>query len=241
MKSDSGSCKLLAIGAHPDDLEFGMGGILLKEYAQGCEITLAITSRGESGSSGTSAQRELEARSAAGQLGAAERLNFLDFGGDGQQVASPDNALQIARIIRDVRPSMVFAPISLPNQHPDHIAVGTATRNACRQARYGGLGPLKDLAPHAVDSLWFYSLSTTTDASLSSAVLIDVSDVVESWKALMACHQSQVSNLDYLDLQLSRARHLGLTAGCDYASPLWPNDPPVLQHIHGLTQTARGF
>lgn len=241
MTSVSSSSKLLAIGAHPDDLEFGMGGILLKEHAQGRELTLVITSKGESGSKGTPGQREQEARAAAGQLGAAERLNFLDSGGDGQQVASPDNALAIARIVRDVRPTMVFAPIPLPNQHPDHIAVGTATRNACRQARYGGLDPLKDLPKHAVDSLWFYSLSTTTDASLSTAVLVDISDVVDSWRTLMACHESQVSSLNYLDLQLSRARNLGLMAGCDYAMALWPNDPPVLQHIHSLSRTARGF
>lgn len=233
--------RILAVGAHPDDVEFGMGGVLLKERDAGAQLSLVITSRGEAGSSGTAEARVDEARAAARQLGADERLTFLDFGGDGQQAATPEHALAIARIIREVQPTMVFAPAPSPNQHPDHVAVGVATRDACRLARYGGLAPLRALPPHAPGSLWFYSLSTSTDVSLASAVLVDVSAVVEPWKALMACHQTQVSSRNYLDLQLARARQLGLMAGCDYAIALWPGDPPVLQHIHTLARTARGF
>jgi len=233
--------KLLAIGAHPDDIEFGLGGVLLKELAAGSEISLIITSKGEAGSSGTPDVREVEALTAARLLGAGDRLTFLDFGGDGQQVASPENAIAIARLIREVRPSLVFAPYPFPNQHPDHFAVGTATRNACRLARFGGLAPLKTRSKHAIDSLWFYSLTMSSDAVISSAVLIDISEVVDSWKALMACHHTQVSSRNYIDLQVTRASQLGHMAGCEYAMALWPNDPPVLQHINTLTRAARGF
>ena len=241
MKTTSDVPSLLAIGAHPDDLEFGMGGVLLNEKAAGSVISLVITSKGESGSHGSPEQRVAEARNAVALLGADQRMTFLDFGGDGQQVASPQNALALARIIRGVKPAMVFAPVPLPNQHPDHVAVGTAARDACRLARYGGLEPLKDVPTHTVGSLWFYSLSLTSDAALSTAVLVDVSDVIEPWKMLMACHHSQVSNRDYIDLQVTRARQLGHMAGCGYAIALWPNDPPVLSHIHSLARCARGF
>ncbi|HMP89473.1 MAG TPA: PIG-L family deacetylase [Kiritimatiellia bacterium] len=233
--------QLLAIGAHPDDIEFGMGGVLLKERDAGAELSLVITSKGESGTSGTPALREAEARAAASMLGAADRMTFLDFGGDGQQEATPGNALALARIIRDIRPSMVFAPVPLPNQHPDHVAVGTIARNACRLARFGGLAPLKPLPLHKIDSLWFYSLSSSSDAAISSAVLVDISNVMEEWKTLMACHHTQVTSRDYLDLQISRARQLGLMAGCEYASALWPGDPPVVEHISDFNRTARGF
>lgn len=241
MKKESSLNKLLAVGAHPDDIEFGLGGVLLKEWSAGAEISLVVTSRGESGSSGTPDVREAEARAAATLLGAAGRLTFLDFGGDGQQVASPENAMALARIIREFKPSMVFAPAPVSNQHPDHVAVGVATRNACRLARFGGLAPLKSWLPHAIGSLWFYSLSASSDASRTSAILVDISSVVDSWKELMACHESQVTSRDYVDLQIARARQLGLSAGCEYAMALWPNDPPVLQHIDVLARTARGF
>ncbi len=51
-----------AVGAHPDDLEFGCGGVLLAEAARGSEISLCICSRGEAGSNGTPDEREAEAR-----------------------------------------------------------------------------------------------------------------------------------------------------------------------------------
>ena len=241
MKTIISGTNLLAIGAHPDDIEFGMGGVLLKEVSEGAQLSIVITSKGEAGSSGTPNQREAEARSAAATLKATERLTFLDFGGDGQQVASAQNTIALARIIRETKPSMVFAPIPLPNQHPDHLVVGEVARNACRLARFGGLSPLKALPVHAVDSLWFYSLTASSDASLSSAVLVDISIVVELWKELMECHRTQISSRNYLDLQLARARQLGLMAGCPYAMALWPNDPPVLQRIGLLNRTARGF
>lgn len=241
MKTHSSPLRILAIGAHPDDLEFGMGGVLLNEQARGGELSLVITSKGEAASHGTSAEREVEALAAAAQLGARDRLTFLDFGGDGQQTASPENALALARVIRRVQPAIVFAPTPCGNQHPDHAAVGAAARDACRLARYAGLDGMRDLAAHAVGSLWFYAVTPTAGGDFSGAVLIDVSEVVETWKTLMACHQTQVSKRHYVELQLARARQLGLLAGCDYATALWPNDPPVLDQMQPVARAARAF
>jgi N-acetylglucosamine malate deacetylase 1 len=232
---------ILAVGAHPDDIEFGVGGVLLKEYTAGAQIFIVITSKGESGSSGTPELREAEARTAAAKLGAAECIHFLDFGGDGQQSATPQNAIQLARIIRQVRPSIVLAPTLDANQHPDHTAVASATRDACRLARYGSLEPLKAFPSHSIDSLWLYAITPTTQTNLNTAILVDISTVVEDWKTLMACHGSQTSNRNYIDLQINRAKQLGYMAGCDSATALWPNDPPVIQHISNLTRSARAF
>ncbi len=70
--------RILAVGAHPDDIEFGCGGILLGAAARGSEIALCLCSRGEAGSNGTPDEREAEARHAAGFLGAT--ITFLEFG-----------------------------------------------------------------------------------------------------------------------------------------------------------------
>ena len=241
MSTSTSTLKLLAIGAHPDDLEFGMGAVLLKEFAQGTEIAVVITSKGEAGSAGTPVIREAESRAAAAMLGASERLTFLDFGGDGLQTASPENTVQLARIIREFRPDIICAPSLTTNQHPDHCAVGNAARNACRLARYGGLQALAGLTPHKVSSLWFYSITAHEESPLSAATLIDVSDVVDEWQQLMACHVSQVSQRSYIDLQLTRAQQLGAMAGCGHAIALWPNDPPVIQTLSQLQRTARAF
>jgi LmbE family N-acetylglucosaminyl deacetylase len=241
MKKQADALKILAIGAHPDDLEFGMGAVLLKEVAHGSELSIVITSRGEAGSSGTPEIREAESHAAAKMLGAADRLTFLDFGGDGLQTPSPENSVQLARLIREYRPDIVCAPSLSTNQHPDHSAVGTATRNACRLARYGGMAALEGIAPHAVASLWFYSITAHEDRPLAAATLVDVSEVVDAWKALMACHHSQVSQRNYIELQLARAQQLGAMARCAYAVALWPNDPPVVQTLGQLKHTARAF
>src|SRR5215210_4059737 len=109
--------RILAIGAHPDDIEFGCGGVLLAEAARGNKIHLYVCSRGESASNGTPADREAEARSAAALIGAT--LKFLDLGGDSHIEASVENTLKIARGIRAVRPEVLLAPTPLSNQHPD--------------------------------------------------------------------------------------------------------------------------
>ena len=84
--SDS-KLRILAVGAHPDDLEFGCGGVLLAEAARGSEISLCICSRGEAGSNGTPNEREAEARSAAQILGA--KIDFLELGGDATLRSAP--------------------------------------------------------------------------------------------------------------------------------------------------------
>ena len=70
-------------------------------------------------------------------------------------------------------------------------------------------------------------------------VLVDVTAAVDRWKALMACHESQTGNLDYVDLQLSRARMLGVQAGVGYAMRFYSEGPLLWDSIDGLS-AARG-
>ncbi len=233
--------RILAVGAHPDDIEFGVGGILLQEHAAGAEIFLAVTSNGESGSYGTPENRVAEATASAAMIGAADRLTFLDFGGDGKQSASVDHTTRLARLIREVKPDVVVAPALTPNQHPDHAIVSGICRDACRIARYSGFLNLAAIPVHTVNSLWYYSITPAPELSLVGAVLIDISQVYSIWIEMMHCHRSQTRNRSYVDLQTSRSRQLGLMAGCEHAIALWPNDPPVLHGIRPVSRTARGF
>ncbi|MGH9559043.1 MAG: PIG-L family deacetylase [Bryobacteraceae bacterium] len=225
---------ILAIGAHPDDVEFGCAPVLIKEIRRGNRVKLLVLSRGEAGTAGTPEVRERESRAAAARMGA--EVEFLDFGGDCNLEYTIANRLAIARHIREFRPSIVLAPNTQENQHPDHSVAGKLTRDACRLARYGGL--LRPLAPHKIGSLYFYNI---TMHSGPPDVVIDIADTIEEWEAVIRCHESQVTNKNYVDLIKAAARLLGLGAGTEYAMGLYANDPLRLDAISEISESARNF
>lgn len=230
---------VLAVGAHPDDIEFGCGAILLAEAQRGSVVHLLICSKGESGSNGTPEEREAECRAAAARLDAT--IEFVDCGGDSKIEGSKADALRIARKIRETRPTVVLAPTLVENQHPDHAAVGKATRDAARLSRYAGVDSLIELEPHSIESLYYYAITPGAEPAAEKPLIFDVSSQLERWQELMACHGSQMKTRRYLDLQIARARSLGLQIGGEYAQALWPNDPLVLDGLNSAPRGARLF
>jgi len=228
---------LLCFGAHPDDIEFGAGGIVARETQAGRPAHFVVCSHGEAGTNGTPAERTKEAEKAAKLLGAT--LEWLELDGDSHLDVRNSHALKLAAIIRTVRPALVLAPTPEPNQHPDHWRLGQLVRDATRLARYGGVSELKEKTPHAVGQLFFYAVGAGAEPRDVSPVIIDVSDkpVLTAWTKAMEAHASQMKTRNYLELQLARARVHGLNAGVAHAQPLWPNDPLV---FHSLTDISRG-
>ena len=232
---------LLAFGAHPDDIEFGCGGIVARETGAGRPAHFVVCSRGEAGTNGTPARRTAEARQAARLLGAT--IEFLALDGDARLELKNVHALRLAAIIRRVRPGIVLAPTLEPNQHPDHWRLGQLARDATRLARYTGLARLKARPAHAVDQLFFYAVSPDAEPAGQPPVLIDLSasGVVATWTRAMEAHASQLRTRNYVELQLARARLHGLNAGVSHAQPLYPNDPLVFDSLAPLTRAARSF
>lgn len=232
---------LLAFGAHPDDIEFGCGGVIARESAAGRPVHFVVCSDGEAGTHGTPAVRRREAKNAAALLGAT--IEFIKLDGDAQLEIRAAHALKLAAIIRRVRPGLVLAPSLAPNQHPDHWRLGQLVRDATRLARYGGLAPLRSKPPHATGQLFFYAVSPDAEPRDITPVLIDLSapGIVTRWTAAMEAHASQMRTRNYVELQLTRARVHGLAAGLAHAQPLFPNDPPVFDSLDPLTRGARRF
>ena len=113
---------ILAVGPHPDDIEFGCAPILIQEIEAGHRAQLLVCSRGEAASSGTPTERTQEAQEAAKTIGAP--LEFLDLGGDCRIEYTTSTRLQMTAQIRKFQPDILLAPLSEENQHPDHFAVG---------------------------------------------------------------------------------------------------------------------
>lgn len=237
----STSSPLLAFGAHPDDIEFGCGGIIARESQMGRPVRFVICSRGEAGTNGTPGQRKVEAEQAAQILGAS--VEFIEFDGDAHLEIRSAHALKLAGIIRRIKPAVVLAPTVEQNQHPDHWRLGTLVRDATRLARYGGLGELKGHPPHAAGQLFFYALGAGAEPAGVPPVLIDISapEIVAAWTKAMEAHASQMKTRNYVELQLARARVHGLNAGLGYAQPLWPNDPLVFDSLVPLAKAASKF
>ncbi|WP_175414792.1 PIG-L family deacetylase [Nibricoccus aquaticus] len=230
---------LLAFGAHPDDIEFGCGGVIARETQSGRPAHFVICSRGESGTNGTPAERTAEAQKSAALLGAT--CEFLNLGGDAHLTHTVAHALQLAAIIRRLRPQIVLAPTLVENQHPDHVIVGRLVRDAARLARYGGVAELRETPAHAIASLLFYAITPDAEPADRSALLIDISSAVPAWTAAMEAHTTQLRTRNYVELQLTRARVNGLRSGVAHATALFPNDPLVFDSLAQLARTARQF
>jgi len=232
---------LVAFGAHPDDVEFACGGVLALESRAGRAVHIVVCSKGESGTRGTPAQRTAEAEAGAKILGAT--LQFLTFDGDAHLERRVEHAIQIARVLRAVRPEIVLAPSVVADQHPDHAALGELVRQAARLARYGGVQELKDLPPHAISQLFFYALSPGAESIGTVRILVDVSapEILDTWTRAMNAHGTQTSHLNYVELQLTRARMLGLSAGIGHAIPLYANDAIVVDSLAPISRGARAF
>ena len=234
--------RILAIGAHPDDVEFGCGGILAVETARGSAVTIAALTRGESATSGTPETRRREAEAGAAAIGAS--AEFLEIGGDGRLEYRPENALVIAAVIRRLRPQIVLAPSPDEDQHPDHPKTARLTRDAARLARYGGLTGAGPDPAHAIDALYYYDITgvgTGTALAHLAKILVDVSPVVGAWTAAMECHASQMATRNYIDLMLARSRALGVAIGVEHAMAVWANDPIRVDALGDLRGTARRF
>jgi LmbE family N-acetylglucosaminyl deacetylase len=232
---------LLAFGAHPDDVEFGAGGIIARETRLGRRVHFVVCSRGEAGTNGTPAERTAEAEKAAAILGAT--LEFIELDGDAHLEVHARHAITLAGIIRRMRPQIVLAPTLVENQHPDHFRLGQLVRDAARLARYGGLAELRGASSHAIEHLFYYALGVDAEPKDAMPILLDISapEIVAAWTASMEAHASQMRTRDYVIMQLTRARMNGLRAGMEYAMVLYPNDAIVLDSLATLQRGTRTF
>jgi LmbE family N-acetylglucosaminyl deacetylase len=232
---------LLAIGAHPDDVEFGCGGVIVLEARAGRPAHVVVCSRGESASHGTPEERLEECRAGARALGAS--LELIELDGDAHLEEKTAHAIRLAGVIRRLRPATVLAPTPVENQHPDHYRLGRLVRDAARIARYGGVAELRELPPHAIEQLFFYAMAQGAEPRDVSPILVDVSapEILAAWTAAMEAHTTQVKARAYVEMQLTRARVNGLRAGVGHAIALYPNDPPVVDSLAWLGRSTSRF
>lgn len=229
--------KILAIGAHPDDIEFGCAPLLIREAQKDNAIKIVVCSLGEAGTSGTPKKRKQESQKAAKLMSA--QIEFINLGGDCRFEYLPKNSIKLAKIIREFKADIVLAPSLKAEQHPDHRILAQLTRDACRLARFGGLKELKKLPRHKISALYYYQSSA--DFYKKPDIVIDVSNVEKEWVKVINAHKSQTDTVNYPELVLTKARALGVSIGVKYALGLWANDPIRLDFLSDITKSSRNY
>jgi LmbE family N-acetylglucosaminyl deacetylase/ActR/RegA family two-component response regulator len=191
--------RILAIGAHPDDVEIGCAGSLLVHRARGDTIAIMTMSRGEHG--GDQQGRAMESERSAGFLGA--RLFLEDLEDTAIPVGNPTVGM-IEEVVRAFGPTVVYTH-SVNDLHQDHRAVHRAAMVAVRRV------------PHVY---CFQSPSATVEFRPTRFIPID--GHLEGKLEAIRAFESQTASRDYLDEELIRstARYWGRFGGGRYAEPL---------------------
>lgn len=212
---------VLAIGAHPDDVEILCSGTLARFAADGHEVTVAHASVGDKGHAeiphgDVASVRRSEARNAAAVIGAESRtLGFLD----GEIQTSQENLRRVVDLIRIVEPDLILTHHP-DDYHGDHRAVTKLVLDASFLATLPYF-PSEHAAHDVTCPIYF--MDTLSGLGFQPTEYVDIGDTIDLKLRAMACHASQVTWLadhhdsDILDLVDTFARFRGFQCGVRHA------------------------
>ena len=184
--------RILAIGAHPDDIEIGCGGTLLKYARRGHEVFLLVVTDGGQGGEGAARWSEQEE---AARILQAVRL----YRGDYSDTAIPldrESIQRVEQVITEVQPDFIFVHYQ-DDTHQDHRNLSVATITATRYTR----------------NVLFFEGPTTQN--FSPSVFVDIDAILEDKIAALRAHASQVDKtniegLTILDVARASAHFRGI-------------------------------
>ena len=218
---DFSTLDVLAIAAHPDDIELSIGGTLIKLAEIGYKTGIVDLTRGEASTRGTPEIRQAEAAQAAKILGCSLREN-LNLG-DSQLSVSDTAVVAVVRMLRRLRPRIVFTQF-WDDPHPDHAATTLVVRKAAHLSglvKFDPDGGLERFRPNVVAHFLF-------PRTVAPSFIVDITGHSErKWEAIK-CHASQffnpqnrepgsrVSTSQFLSEIEARDRYFGAMLGVDH-------------------------
>jgi bacillithiol biosynthesis deacetylase BshB1 len=239
---------LLAIGAHPDDVELFAGGLIAAAVARGQRVGIAHLTRGELGTRGSAEIRTREATEAARILGLDpdRQLAFLDLG-DTLIENTEVNRLAVVHLLRAWRPRVVLFPHP-EDRHPDHGKTHRLVRDALFYSHLPRVAPGQS-AHRPEAHLLFQS---NTPPAHPADVIVDITATFERKLAAIQAYRSQFHNTSALpDSVLTgeqtfistpeflaqieiRARFYGGLIGVRYGEPYHLDGPVAVGDVVGL-------
>jgi LmbE family N-acetylglucosaminyl deacetylase len=192
--------RAMAIGAHPDDVEFGAGGTLAKWAAAGCRVQHVICTDGSKGSWDPDEDlarlvltRQAEQREASRQLGASGDVLFLNWP-DGELESGVRQRAQVAAAIRRFQPDAVLGhdPWRRYRLHPDHRHAGYLAVEGLVAARDPHFFPELALPPHRPEVLLLFEADEPNHVE-------DVAAFATTKLAALVAHRSQLRSTMHVD------------------------------------------
>ncbi|MCP2037499.1 bacillithiol biosynthesis deacetylase BshB1 [Chryseobacterium sp. HSC-36S06] len=233
---------ILAIGAHPDDVELGCGGTLAKLISEGKKVAIVDLTQGELGTRGTNITRAEEAAEASQILGISARENLKMK--DGFILNTEEYQMQVVKMIRKYQPEIVFAN-AIDDRHPDHAKASKLVSDACFLA---GLVKIETELEGENQQQWrpkqvFHYIQWKY---VTPEFVVDISDFME--KKIEAClaYKTQfydpnsnepmtpIATKDFLESLTYRAQDLGRLSGVDFAEGFTSEKLLAFKNFNGI-------
>jgi LmbE family N-acetylglucosaminyl deacetylase len=183
---------IASVGAHPDDVELGMGGTLAKHSRRGDEIHIILCTLGIGGASGDPKGREEEAHAAAKILNA--RLHILDFPVVKLNKPSTEFENILKKSLEEIHPDRLYTHSPF-DYHQVHEAVSECTTNAAKD----------------IEQVLFYEVISSTSPEFRANAYVDITDHIDKKVECLTHHYTQSSKLymqAYIIRSLAHTRYL---------------------------------
>ena len=233
---------ILAIGAHPDDVELGCGATIAKEVANGKKVGIIDLTRGELGTRGTVETRKQEAEQGAEILGVAVRENMAFA--DGFFANDKEHQLQIIKMIRKYQPEIVLCN-AIEDRHIDHGKGSQLVSDACFLS---GLIKIETEMNGKSQKQWRpkFVYHFIQWKHIEPDIVVDVSGYIDKKIAAVAAYKTQffdpkstapqtpISSKNFTDSIDYRARDLGRLIGVEHAEGFTVERYPAVKSLFDL-------
>lgn len=213
---------VMAIGAHPDDVEVGAGGALSQFAESGYRTVIVDLTNGEPTPHGTPEIRA-EETAVASEILKVDARELLDLP-NRELLDTIEARKKLATVMRKHRPDILLAQYNL-DAHPDHIASSSITTGG----RFYSKLTKSDIAgePFYPGKIFYY-FAFHLQAKIEPSFIFDITDRFESKLAAIKAYKSQFitnkKNVAVVDAIETEAKYWGKMAGCRYGEPYYCNE-----------------
>ncbi|MFA9556174.1 bacillithiol biosynthesis deacetylase BshB1 [Evansella sp. AB-rgal1] len=231
------SLDILAVGAHPDDVEIGMGGTLAKLASQGYKTGIVNLTKAELSSNGTVEQRQMEAEAAASVLQVTKRIQ-LGFPDRGLHSSQEECIQSLVKIFRQYKPKIVFAPNG-EDRHPDHGHCGRIVKEAAFSSGIRNYLTSYEYNAWRPKNVYYYQIN----GYVRPDFIIDISEFIDTKIQALTCFESQFYqnestvntplNDGFLERLKGRESIIGNEVGVPFGEGFISEKPMLISRIMG--------